>query len=126
MNAMNDELPRIQEQVYYGHIQSPTDILDKFLSESSYKRYNPSVSIKISVKCSTLIFNQLIMTPTPFRLLERMQGKRYLFHYLHLIIRKTLYLMELTTYSLLEVCFLLLFSYLIIHHQKIFPLTYGF
>jgi UDP-glucose:glycoprotein glucosyltransferase len=48
MNAMNDELPRIQEQVYYGHIQSHTDVLEKFLSESSYKRYNPSVSTKFS------------------------------------------------------------------------------
>lgn len=48
MNAMNDELPRIQEQVYYGHIQSHTDVLEKFLSESSYKRYNPSVSTSIS------------------------------------------------------------------------------
>ncbi|OVA04288.1 Glycosyl transferase [Macleaya cordata] len=39
-NAMNDELPRIQEQVYYGHINSHTDVLDKFLSESGYRRYN--------------------------------------------------------------------------------------
>ncbi|OQU85915.1 hypothetical protein SORBI_3004G337800 [Sorghum bicolor] len=44
MNAMNDELPRIQEQVYYGHIQSHTDVLEKFLSENSYKRYNPSIT----------------------------------------------------------------------------------
>lgn len=51
MNAMNDELPRIQEQVYYGHIQSHTDVLEKFLSENSYKRYNPSVSTNISEKC---------------------------------------------------------------------------
>ncbi|KAJ9158912.1 hypothetical protein P3X46_024455 [Hevea brasiliensis] len=43
MNAMNDELPRIQEQVYYGHINSRTDILDKFLSESSISRYNPQI-----------------------------------------------------------------------------------
>uniref|UniRef100_A0A452YE11 Uncharacterized protein n=1 Tax=Aegilops tauschii subsp. strangulata TaxID=200361 RepID=A0A452YE11_AEGTS len=50
MNAMNDELPRIQEQVYYGHIQSHTDVLEKFLSESSYKRYNPSVSTNIPKK----------------------------------------------------------------------------
>jgi hypothetical protein len=63
MNAINYELPRIQEQVYYGHIQSHTDILDKFLAESSYKRYNPSVSTNISVKCGTLIFSQLIMPP---------------------------------------------------------------
>ncbi|KAJ8755614.1 hypothetical protein K2173_022209 [Erythroxylum novogranatense] len=43
MNAMNDELPRIQEQVYYGHITSHTDVLDKFLSESSVGRYNPQI-----------------------------------------------------------------------------------
>lgn len=42
---MNDELPRIQEQVYYGHINSRTDVLDKFLSESGTTRYNPQVSI---------------------------------------------------------------------------------
>uniref|UniRef100_A0A452YE46 Uncharacterized protein n=1 Tax=Aegilops tauschii subsp. strangulata TaxID=200361 RepID=A0A452YE46_AEGTS len=50
MNAMNDELPRIQEQVYYGHIQSHTDVLEKFLSESSYKRYNPSITGKSTEK----------------------------------------------------------------------------
>ncbi|KAF6171102.1 hypothetical protein GIB67_020581 [Kingdonia uniflora] len=43
MNAMNEELPRIQEKVYYGHINSRTDVLDKFLSESSYNRYNPQI-----------------------------------------------------------------------------------
>ncbi|KAF9685018.1 hypothetical protein SADUNF_Sadunf03G0010600 [Salix dunnii] len=43
MNAMNDELPRIQEQVYYGHINSHTDVLDKFLSESGISRYNPQI-----------------------------------------------------------------------------------
>lgn len=43
MNAMNDELPRIQEQVYYGQINSKTDVLDKFLSESGITRYNPQV-----------------------------------------------------------------------------------
>ncbi|KAM3408479.1 hypothetical protein ACQJBY_001541 [Aegilops geniculata] len=50
MNAMNDELPRIQEQVYYGHIQSHTDVLEKFLAESSYKRYNPSITGKSTEK----------------------------------------------------------------------------
>lgn len=45
INSMNDELPRIQEQVYYGHINSRTDVLDKFLSESGTTRYNPQVSI---------------------------------------------------------------------------------
>lgn len=40
---MNDELPRIQEQVYYGHINSRTDVLDKFLSENGISRYNPQV-----------------------------------------------------------------------------------
>lgn len=43
MTAMNDELPRIQEQVYYGQINARTDILDKFLSESGIQRYNPQV-----------------------------------------------------------------------------------
>lgn len=43
MNAMNEELPRIQEQVYYGQINSDTDVLDKFLSESGVQRYNPKV-----------------------------------------------------------------------------------
>ncbi|XP_031384011.1 UDP-glucose:glycoprotein glucosyltransferase [Punica granatum] len=43
VNAMNDELPRIQEQVYYGHINSHTDVLDKFLSESGISRYNPQI-----------------------------------------------------------------------------------
>ncbi|KAI9397239.1 hypothetical protein POPTR_003G018900v4 [Populus trichocarpa] len=43
MNAMNDELPRIQEQVYYGQINSHTDVLDKFLSESGIGRYNPQI-----------------------------------------------------------------------------------
>ena len=44
MNAMNEELPRIQEQVYYGQITSKTDVLEKFLSESGRQRYNPQVS----------------------------------------------------------------------------------
>ncbi|KAK9134686.1 hypothetical protein Syun_014016 [Stephania yunnanensis] len=43
VNAMNDELPRIQEQVYYGHINSHTNVLDKFLSESAHRRYNPQI-----------------------------------------------------------------------------------
>lgn len=43
MNAMNDELSRIQEQVYYGHINSHTDVLDKFLTESGITRYNPQI-----------------------------------------------------------------------------------
>ncbi|KAJ4832577.1 hypothetical protein Tsubulata_030778 [Turnera subulata] len=43
MNAMNDELPRIQEQVYYGQITSRTNVLDKFLSESGISRYNPQI-----------------------------------------------------------------------------------
>ena len=104
MNAMNDELPRIQEQVYYGHIQSHTDVLEKFLSENSYKRYNPSVSTNISEKCSSLIFTPIMMLFS-FRLLARVQ-RRNLFRSLHRIIRTALYLMTWSTYSLLEVCFL--------------------
>ncbi|XP_050208760.1 UDP-glucose:glycoprotein glucosyltransferase [Mercurialis annua] len=49
-NAMNEELPRIQEQVYYGHINSHTDVLDKFLSESSVSRYNPLIISEGKVK----------------------------------------------------------------------------
>ncbi|XP_077249735.1 EMS-MUTAGENIZED BRI1 SUPPRESSOR 1 isoform X2 [Tasmannia lanceolata] len=44
INAMNEELPRIQEQVYYGHITTHTDVLEKFLSESGYHRYNPQIT----------------------------------------------------------------------------------
>ncbi|KAG6600362.1 UDP-glucose:glycoprotein glucosyltransferase, partial [Cucurbita argyrosperma subsp. sororia] len=43
INAMNEETPRIQEQVYYGHISSRTDVLEKFLSESGISRYNPQI-----------------------------------------------------------------------------------
>ncbi|CAA7402965.1 unnamed protein product [Spirodela intermedia] len=43
-NAMNEELPRIQEQVYYGQISSSTDVLEKFLTESGYRRYNPLIT----------------------------------------------------------------------------------
>lgn len=46
VNAMNEELPRIQEQVYFGHINSHTDVLDKFLSESGYRRYNPQITVE--------------------------------------------------------------------------------
>lgn len=53
MNAMNDELPRIQEQVYYGHISSQTDILEKFLSESGVQRYNPLVQY-LKLLCLTI------------------------------------------------------------------------
>ncbi|XP_057977897.1 UDP-glucose:glycoprotein glucosyltransferase [Malania oleifera] len=50
INAMNDELPRIQEQVYYGQINSRTDVLDKFLSESGIQRYNPQIIADRKVK----------------------------------------------------------------------------
>ncbi|XP_057538898.1 UDP-glucose:glycoprotein glucosyltransferase [Amaranthus tricolor] len=43
LSAMNEELPRIQEQVYYGNIDSRTDVLDKFLSENGVRRYNPLI-----------------------------------------------------------------------------------
>ncbi|XP_051146784.1 UDP-glucose:glycoprotein glucosyltransferase [Andrographis paniculata] len=43
LNAVNEELPRIQEQVYYGHINSHTDILEKFLAVSGVQRYNPKI-----------------------------------------------------------------------------------
>lgn len=40
---MNDELPRLQEGVYYGQINIRTDILEKFLTEEGQPRYNPQV-----------------------------------------------------------------------------------
>ncbi|XP_010436736.1 PREDICTED: UDP-glucose:glycoprotein glucosyltransferase-like [Camelina sativa] len=43
LNAMNDEFPKIQEQVYYGQIESHTNVLDKLLSESGLPRYNPHI-----------------------------------------------------------------------------------
>ncbi|URE03054.1 udp-glucose glycoprotein [Musa troglodytarum] len=57
INAMNEELPRIQEQVYYGHINSKTDVLEKFLSENGYRRYNPQIlsDAKGDKKFSSLI-----------------------------------------------------------------------
>lgn len=56
MNAMNEEMQKLQEQVYYGQISSHTDILDKFLSEGGYKRYNPSVS-NYSYECFLYLVN---------------------------------------------------------------------
>ncbi|XP_071724923.1 LOW QUALITY PROTEIN: UDP-glucose:glycoprotein glucosyltransferase-like [Rutidosis leptorrhynchoides] len=50
MNAMNEELPKIQEQVYYGEINTRTDVLDKFLSESGISRYNPQIIYEGKVK----------------------------------------------------------------------------
>lgn len=47
LNAMNDELQRIQEQVYYGNINSYTDVLEKVLSESGINRYNPQVKSEL-------------------------------------------------------------------------------
>ncbi|KAJ4966264.1 hypothetical protein NE237_018113 [Protea cynaroides] len=44
INAINDELPKIQEQVYFGHINSYTDMLEKFMSENGYHRYNPQIT----------------------------------------------------------------------------------
>lgn len=60
---MNDELPKLQEQVYYGQIESRTNVLDKLLSESGLSRYNPqvgsftgSISFVICLRvCSLLI-----------------------------------------------------------------------
>lgn len=43
LQAMNEDLTKIQEGVYYGHINSRTDILEKFLSESGHPRYNPHI-----------------------------------------------------------------------------------
>ncbi|MED6143169.1 hypothetical protein PIB30_003873 [Stylosanthes scabra] len=42
-NALNEETQRIQESVYFGQINSNTDVLDKFLSEAGIQRYNPQI-----------------------------------------------------------------------------------
>ncbi|KAF3444470.1 hypothetical protein FNV43_RR14162 [Rhamnella rubrinervis] len=74
MNAMNDELPRIQEQVYYGHISSRTDVLEKFLSESGINRYNPQiiadgkprfVSLSISILGGEVVLNDISYLHSP-------------------------------------------------------------
>ncbi|PSS19044.1 UDP-glucose:glycoprotein like [Actinidia chinensis var. chinensis] len=61
MNAMNDELPRIQEQVYYGQINSHTDVLDKFLSESGVPRYNPQIIADGKVKPKYVSLSRAIL-----------------------------------------------------------------
>lgn len=43
LQAMSEELPKIQEGVYFGHINAHTDILEKFLKEKTYFRYNPDI-----------------------------------------------------------------------------------
>ncbi|KAL8168345.1 hypothetical protein V2J09_009844 [Rumex salicifolius] len=43
ITAMNEELPKIQEQVYYGNIESHTDVLEKLFSENGISRYNPQI-----------------------------------------------------------------------------------
>lgn len=55
LNAMNDELPKIQEQVYYGQIESRTNVLDKLLSESGLSRYNPQVGNFTGISCNLLM-----------------------------------------------------------------------
>lgn len=72
MNAMNDELPRIQEQVYYGQISAKTDVLDKFLSETGIHRYNPQVRHNVSLEVFYtlllfVIFVQLCLVLALFR-----------------------------------------------------------
>ena len=66
MNAMNDELPRIQEQVYYGQINSHTDVLDKFLSESGISRYNPQVNHSNTAIAYSSVLLWLLMMYTSY------------------------------------------------------------
>ncbi|KAK4757504.1 hypothetical protein SAY87_018805 [Trapa incisa] len=61
VNAMNDELPRVQEQVYYGHINSHTDVLDKFLSESGISRYNPQIIANGNAKPKFIPLGSLVL-----------------------------------------------------------------
>ncbi|XP_060167686.1 UDP-glucose:glycoprotein glucosyltransferase isoform X1 [Lycium barbarum] len=66
MNAMNDELPRIQENVYFGHINSHTDVLDKYLSESGVQRYNPQIIAEGKVKPRFVSLSALILADNSF------------------------------------------------------------
>ncbi|KAJ8572608.1 hypothetical protein K7X08_009119 [Anisodus acutangulus] len=66
MNAMNDELPRIQEHVYFGHINSHTDVLDKFLSESGVQRYNPQIIAEGKVKPRFVSLSALVLADNSF------------------------------------------------------------
>jgi UDP-glucose:glycoprotein glucosyltransferase len=61
MNAMNDELPRIQEQVYYGQINTKTDVLDKFLSETGIQRYNPQIISDGKIKAKYVSLSPVIL-----------------------------------------------------------------
>lgn len=57
---MNEELPRLQEGVYYGAINLRTDILEKFLSEEGQPRYNPQVRNNHVVLYHTFIIDCII------------------------------------------------------------------
>ncbi|GAB4848141.1 hypothetical protein Ancab_002807 [Ancistrocladus abbreviatus] len=61
INAVNEEVPRLQEQVYYGHIGSHTDVLDKFISESGISRYNPQIITDGKVKPKFLSLSEFIL-----------------------------------------------------------------
>ncbi|KAL9256883.1 UDP-glucose:glycoprotein glucosyltransferase-like protein [Drosera capensis] len=60
-SAINEETSRIQEQVYYGQIDSDVDVLDKFLSESGISRYNPQIITSGKVKPTFLSLSDLIL-----------------------------------------------------------------
>lgn len=66
VNAMNDETAKIQELVYFGHINSHTDILDKFLSESGVQRYNPQIIAEGKVKPRFVSLSGLILADNSF------------------------------------------------------------
>lgn len=87
MSAMNDELPRLQEKLYYGQIHSRTDILEHFFSESSFKRYNPQVRWNVfylNFLLSFLLLDFLINgRAINCRLLLRAKTRKSLFHCLH-------------------------------------------
>ena len=110
---MNDELPKIQEQVYYGQIESRTNVLDKLLSESGLSRYNPQVGgFTGSIFCCSL-FMCLFITdskkslPSHYcivcRLLAEEKTNPDMCHWLHLPRVGNLCWMMLTTCILLNV-----------------------
>lgn len=108
---MNDELPRIQEQVYYGHIQSRTDVLDKFLSENGISRYNPQVKHFGYITFWGYFSNNVVLLIVKYVLLMRwcrslLMANRSSYLWLHLFLEENPCWMTLIICILLKVSFI--------------------
>ena len=65
---MNEELPKLQEGVYYGAINIRTDILEKFLTEEGQPRYNPQVGYNQMALYHDLFITFVVYTEVNFNL----------------------------------------------------------